>query len=202
MAKRRKVGNVLGLAVLATLVAKPMHPYEVASLLRTRGKEHDMPLRWGSLYTVVGNLEKHGFIAVVENVRHGGRPERTVYRITDAGRAELADWVRELIAEPEPEQPRFMAGLSVAGVLHPDEVTELLAQRRDRMRERLDNRREELARYATEVPRLFLIETEYELALQEAEFAWVESFLDELTTGSFPMLSQWREWHADNWRKS
>src|SRR4051794_25319206 len=57
-----KVGNPLGLAVLAAPRTKPMHPYEVAGLLRERGKDQDMRIKWGSLYTVVGNLEKHGFI--------------------------------------------------------------------------------------------------------------------------------------------
>ncbi len=83
----RKVSNMLGLAVLATVVERPMHPYEMATVIRERGKDQDMTLKWGSLYTVVQNLHRHGFIEVVESARHGGRPERTVYRITDAGRA-------------------------------------------------------------------------------------------------------------------
>ena len=64
MAKRRKVRNLLGLAVLSTVSARPMHPYEMAALMRARGKDRDMDIKWGSLYTVVGNLEKHGFLAV------------------------------------------------------------------------------------------------------------------------------------------
>jgi hypothetical protein len=55
LAKRRRVGNILALAVLATIVQRPMHPYEIASVLRARGKENDMPIKWGSLYTVVAN---------------------------------------------------------------------------------------------------------------------------------------------------
>ena len=39
----------------------------MASVLRSRGKDLDMPIKWGSLYTVVGNLEKHGLIEVVGN---------------------------------------------------------------------------------------------------------------------------------------
>ena len=85
MAKRRKVGNLLGLAVLSAVALKPMHPYEIASVLRERGKDQDIPIKWGSLYTVVANLEKHGFLKAAESVRQGGRPERTVYRITEAG---------------------------------------------------------------------------------------------------------------------
>lgn len=195
MAKRRRVGNLLALAVLSAVVERPMHPYEMASVLRERGKDRDMSIKWGSLYTVVANLERHGLLAAVESGRQGRRPERTVYRITDAGRQELLDWTRELVAVPEPERPRFEAGLSVLGVLGPDEATELLRRRLDRLEAQLTEDRATLARYAREVPRLFLVEVEYDLAIREAEATWVRGLLDELTTGSLPGLAQWRAWH-------
>lgn len=194
MAKRRKVGNMLALAVLSAVMMRPMHPYEMASVLREHGKDQDMKFKWGSLYTVVQNLEKHGFLAVVESGRQGGRPERTVYRITDAGREELADWVRELLAQPEPEFPRFKAALSVVGVLGPDETIELLRQRVVALEEQLDQQRAGLAA-AAHVPRIFLVEAEFDLALREAELAWVRSLLNELTSGSMPGIDLWRTFH-------
>lgn len=195
MAKRRRVGNLLALAVLAALVERPRHPYEIAAVLRARGKDQDMPIKWGSLYTVVANLERHGLLAAVESGRQGRRPERTVYRITEAGRAELVDWTRELIAVPEREQPRFEAGLSVLGVLAPDEALDLLRQRLDRLEGQLAAQRAALAGHAREVPRIFLIEAEYDLAVREAEATWVRGLLDELTTGALPGLAEWRAWH-------
>src|SRR5690349_6150222 len=156
MPKRRRVGNLLALAVLSALIEKPMHPYELATLLRDRGKDQDMPIKWGSLYTVVGNLEKHGLIRATGVDRQGARPERTVYALTDAGHAELVDWVRELVAEPVPELPRFKAGLSVLGVLGPDEVVSLLRRRLAVLDERLAVQRAELASFSPEVPRMFL----------------------------------------------
>jgi DNA-binding PadR family transcriptional regulator len=195
VARRRRVGNLLALGVLSTLVERPMHPYEIASLLRERGKEQDMQIKWGSLYTVVGNLEKHGLIEATESVRQGGRPERTVYRITEDGRAELVDWVRELISIPEREHPRFSAGLSVLVVLSPDEATSLLRQRLGLLQAEIAGEREALARYGQEVPRLFLVEAEYDVAIREAEAAWVGSLIDELASGSMPDLAQWRAWH-------
>ena len=105
MAAKRKVDNLMALAVLATVVQQPMHRYEIASLIRARGKDQDMDVKWGSLYTVVQNLAKHGFLEVVGTSRQGARPERTVYRITEAGRQEMLDWTRELLSTPEPEHP-------------------------------------------------------------------------------------------------
>jgi DNA-binding PadR family transcriptional regulator len=196
MAVRRRVNNLMALAVLAATLARPMYPYEMTSALRQWGKDQDMKIKWGSLYTVVGNLEKHGLLEAAESNRQGRRPERTIYRITDAGRAELTDWTRELIASPEREQPRFRAGLSVLAILPPDEATNLLRQRLDTLHTQVANQREALAGYAREVPRLFLVEDEYDLAIREAELAWIRGLIDELAGGSFPGLPQWRAWHA------
>ncbi|MEV4767423.1 PadR family transcriptional regulator [Micromonospora chokoriensis] len=195
MAKRRKVGNLLALAVLSALVQRPMHPYEMATTLRAWGKEQDMEIKWGSFYTVIRNLDKHQLIEAVESLREGRRPERTVYRITDAGRAELVDWARELVSTPMPEHPRFRAGLSVLAALHPDEATDLLRQRLDRLDGALRRDRETLAAHLREIPRLFLVESEYDLAMRDAEAAWLRALLVELTSGSYPGLDTWRTFH-------
>src|SRR6202046_3500691 len=105
MAAKRKVDNLMALAVLATVVQQPMHRYEIASLMRARGKDRDMDIKWGSLYTVVQNMEKHGFLETIGNTRQGARPERTVYRITESGKQELVDWTRELVSVPQSEHP-------------------------------------------------------------------------------------------------
>jgi DNA-binding PadR family transcriptional regulator len=195
MAKQRKVANLMALAVLGTVMTRPMHPYEIASVLRTQSKNQDMKIKWGSLYRVVQNLEKHGLVQAVQSERHGGRPERTVYRITQAGRAELVDWVRELVGVPEREELRFKAGLSMLSVLSPDEVVDLLQVRIGALEEQIAAAGVELARHATEVPRLFLVESEYELAVRTAEARWARGLLREITDGSLPGLAQWREFH-------
>jgi DNA-binding PadR family transcriptional regulator len=195
MAKRRKVGNLLALAVLSTLVHRPMHPYEIATTIRGWGKDQDFDVKWGSFYTVIRNMDKHGLIEAVESTREGRRPERTVYRITDAGRAELTDWARELISTPIPEKPRFRAGLSVLAVLHPDEVIELLRQRLHTMEDTIAAAGATLADYLKTVPRLFLIEAEYDLAMQKAEAEWIRELLTEFEAGTYPGLADWRKIH-------
>jgi DNA-binding PadR family transcriptional regulator len=195
MGRRRKVGNLLALGVLSVVAGGPLHPYEMASVLRRRGKDADLDIKWGSLYTVVRNLDKHGLIEAVGSAREGRRPERTVYRITDAGRAELTDWVRELVAVPEREHPRFIAGLSMLAVLAPDEAIDLLRNRLARLEDDLATRRAALGEHRERVERLFLVEAEYELAIVEAEVEWVRGLLGELTSGTFPGLARWQAWH-------
>jgi DNA-binding PadR family transcriptional regulator len=191
---KRKVANLMALAVLATLVQRPMHRYEMASVMRAHGKDRDMDIKWGSLYTVVANLEKNGFLEAIDVTRQGARPERTVYQITDAGRAELVAWTRELIAEPEAEHTRFVAGLSVMAVLDPRDVVDLLRRRLQRLTESIDTLQAEVQE-AADVPRLFLIEDEYRIAMTRAEAEWTRSLINELSAGTFPHLDAWQRFH-------
>ena len=195
---RRKVGNLLALPVLAFLDAgTPMHPYQIASVLRRTGKEHDLTIKWGSLYTVVQNLEKHGFIAAVGSTRAGRRPERTSYTITDAGRAELRDWLGELVAVPTTDPPRFQAALSVVGVLAPDVVVARLDDRARALEARAAAERRAIGEATAQgLPRVFLVETEYAVAMAEAEAAWVRSLRAELVEGTLSGVAEWRAYHA------
>ena len=195
MIPKRKVDNLLALAALAELTQRPMHRYELASVLRAHGKERDMNVRLSSLYTVVQNLAKHGFLEAVGTSRQGLRPERTTYRITEAGRREMVEWTRALISEPQPEHHPFTGGLSIMMVLPPEEVIALLQIRLTGLEETIAARRAELSEAKRDVPRLFLSEDEYALAMLEAEAAWVRSLWNELATGTHPDLAGWREWH-------
>jgi DNA-binding PadR family transcriptional regulator len=191
----RPVSNLLGLAVLGVLAQRPMHRYEIATTIREQGKDADMAVKWGSLYTVVGSLERHGFVEAVETTREGARPERTVYRITGAGRVEMADWTRELLADLSTEQTRLTAGLSMLGSLPPDEALTLLRDRLARLDALLADRRDRLAAWRQQVSRLFLVETEYGVAMQQAEADWLRALLADLDSGDFPDLARWRAYH-------
>jgi hypothetical protein len=39
------------------------------------------------------------------------------------------------------------------------------------------------------------VEAEYDLALRSAEATWVRSLIEELSSGGFPGLAEWRAWH-------
>ena len=110
----RRRSNPLALAVLACLSERPMHPYEMAATMRTRGQDQSIRLNYGSLYGVVENLLKRGLLEEQEVVREGRRPERTVYRITDEGRAEFSRWIDEFAQRgPQDDQVRSPLLLSV-----------------------------------------------------------------------------------------
>ncbi|MEU6354538.1 PadR family transcriptional regulator [Streptomyces sp. NPDC047072] len=193
--QRRKLRNPLALAVLAMLWQKPMHPYEIAQTLRRQGKDSSTKINYGSLYTVVQSLEKHGFVEVTDVERQGNRPERTVYGITAAGRQETTEWMSDLVAYPAKEYPIFETALSLLGVLHPDDVVTLLEERLDALLVRAAGERGALEKLTETLPRLFLVENEYQLHMVEAEAAWVRGFLDELRQGTLPGIEEWKSIH-------
>ncbi|HEV8651909.1 MAG TPA: PadR family transcriptional regulator [Actinomycetes bacterium] len=198
MAKRRKVGNLLALAVLSYLTREPMHPYELGRTLRDHDDARSIKFNHGSLYMVVQQLAKAGFIVAQETTRDGRRPERTVYALTDAGRHELRDWLRELAEVPQHEYPHFVAALSLIGALPPSEVVELLGRRLRRLAEQRAEIRDLIgSTLAGGVHPLFLVEEEYRLALLDAETRFVERFIEQITHPETGWGRLWAEFHGE-----
>lgn len=195
VAKRRKLGNPLALTVMVLLAERSMHPYEIAQTLRRRGKEHSVKINFGSLYTVVQNLEKHGFVEVTGVQRQGNRPERTLYGITEAGRAEMLDWLSDLIAVPAVEFPLFDTALSLLPVLPPDEVAELLLDREQAQSVRAAALRGVLAQLGGMLPRVFVVESEYQLHMIEAQLEWIRGFRKEIADSTISGIEEWKSFH-------
>src|SRR3954453_13235455 len=193
---RRRVSNPLALAVLSCLSEKPMHPYEISTTLRTRGKEKSIKLNYGSLYAVVESLQKHGLITARETKRDGRRPERTVYEITGAGAEEFEDWLAELLSTPVREFTSLEAGLSLMPGLPPDEVARLLDERCDRLR--IELRALDAAGEVGEemgLPEVFAVESHYRHAMLTAELAFVTGLVKRIRSGEFGGTGVWRRMH-------
>jgi DNA-binding PadR family transcriptional regulator len=194
---RRRVSNPLALAVLGCLNERPMHPYEISTTLRERGKEGSIKLNYGSLYAVVEALQKHHLIEAQETTREGRRPERTVYAITPAGLEEFEDWLAELLSTPVKEYLAFEAGLSLIPALPPDEVARLLDHRAERLRIEIRalEATHDVAREG-KLPDLFLIESLYRLALLAAELDFVNQLVADIRTGRLGGTQIWRRIHG------
>jgi DNA-binding PadR family transcriptional regulator len=193
---RRRVSNPLALAVLGCLSEQPMHPYEISSTLRTRGKEQSIKLNYGSLYSVVESLQKHALIRPLETTRDGRRPERTVYEITPAGTEEFEDWLAELLSTPARDFTSLEAGLSLMAGLPPDEVARLLLERAERLRRELLALEASLAMAAEmQLPDIFLVESHYRRTMLTAELEFVSTLAKSIRSGSFSGTSTWRRIH-------
>lgn len=196
MAPRTR-NNPLALAVLAALWERPMHPYEISLTLRERRKEESVRLNFGSLYSVVDSLERHGLIEAASVEREGNRPTRTVYRITDAGATEAIDWMTDLVREPVKEFPQFEAALSFLPLLAPDDVVRLLRIRSETLRLGLmAGAATRQAAHGQGLPEIFAIESEYAAALQSAELAFVDDLAARIADGTLGGTDLWRQMHA------
>ncbi|MBD7998084.1 MULTISPECIES: PadR family transcriptional regulator [Oerskovia] len=190
-ATARRRGNPLALAVLAQLGDKPMHPYEIARVLKDGRKDESVRLNYGSLYSVITALVRDGFIEPAGTEQDGNRPQRTVYRLTEAGREEVDDWMRSLLETPVKEFPQFMAALSFMQVLAPDDAATLLRTRLVALRVAVSRLEDDLERRVEEVPAPFTAETEYELALLLAELRYTEVLVRRLGDGTLRGLDAW-----------
>lgn len=191
--QRRDVTNPLALAVLALLFERPMHPYQIASLMRNRAIHEAIKLNYGSLYTVVDLLLRNGLIEAQSTVREGRRPERTVYRLTAAGRTHFEGWLRDLLRTPAKEYTQFAAGLAFAAAVDPAELGEILDQRARLIEADLAQARVILDGLRERgLPRLFMLEAEHAVMLREAELRWVGELTGALGDGSlaFPTAEE------------
>lgn len=195
---KRRLSNPLALAVLVLLYERAMHPYEMACTLRERHKEASIKLNYGSLYTVIEQLQREKFILARETVREGKRPEKTVYELTSSGQTELINWMRELVSDPVKEYPQFEAALSLLPALPPDEVVELLEIRVNLLKKVLESRGDN-GRFckAMQLPRLFSLEREYHNEMTRAECRFAEQLLSDIKHDVGGLKSSWIELRRD-----
>lgn len=196
MASVRNRSNPLALAVLVSLLERPMHPYEVAATLRKRQKHRSVRLNYGALYGVVDSLSKRGLIEPREIERSGRLPERTVYQLTESGRVEVNDWLTDLLSTPTVEYPQFVAALSFLPALPPEQVVELLTERYQQlviedahasaMRELMDKHG---------LPRLFRVEEEFRDRMRTAEMEYVKALVHDIAAGGLEGIDWWRQIH-------
>ena len=180
-----------GLTVLALLGAGPLHPYGMQRLIKSWGKDEVVNIgQRANLYKTIRRLHQAGLIAVRQTERTRQYPERTVYELTEEGRRTGLRWLRDMLATPRNEYPVFPVALSFAMSLDPEELKDLLSQRLAAVQARLAELDSQLQDYRETVPRIALIETEYQHAVLHAEARWLTSVIDDLKSGKL-------SWHQD-----
>ncbi|WP_417451206.1 PadR family transcriptional regulator [Kordiimonas sp.] len=84
--------------ILGLLHRDDMHPYEIKRRLKNAHAETYIDFDVGTLYYAVRRLAKDGLIEERGRESVGGRAERTIYGITDDGRARFHDLMGEILA--------------------------------------------------------------------------------------------------------
>jgi DNA-binding PadR family transcriptional regulator len=175
----------LALAVLGLLEVGPLHPYAIGRLLKLWGKDQVVNVgQRSNLYRTINRLTESGLIAILQTERDQQFPERTVYEITEEGCLASREWLTEILSTPRNEFPEFPAALSFAMLLEPGAARAVLAQRAAALRDEYTRLDADLSRYSADLPRVTLLEAEYQRAAIVAELAWVDGIVDDLDAGT------------------
>lgn len=189
MADPTRPRSPLAMVLLALIWEGPMHPYRMQQLIEQRGKNKVANVaRRNSVYQTIESLRHSGLIAVRGTARDEGRPERTVYEITEEGDRTLRIWLSTMISTPAREFPDFPAALSTVALITPALFADLLEERVRHLTERLAELSDEAA---AELPRLFLIEDEYRRVMTEAELGWIRGLIADLRAGRLTWDEEW-----------
>jgi DNA-binding PadR family transcriptional regulator len=173
------------LAVVALLRIGPLHPYGMQRLLKAWGKDKVVNVgQRANLYKTIKRLQDAGLVAVAHVERETQYPERTVYQLTDAGRQAGEEWVAALLATPRNEFPEFPAAVSFLMLLEPDKAREVLETRSVAVQAAVAAFDYELATYGPTLPRVTLLETEYQRAVAAAELDWLTAVVADLRSGA------------------
>jgi DNA-binding PadR family transcriptional regulator len=172
----------LAMLLLALLVEAPMHPYRMQQVIKERGQDQLVNVaQRNSVYQALDRLVREGLARAGETTREAGRPERTIYEITEEGAATFRRWLLEMLPAPAREFPEFPVALSFLALLSPAETRELLDRRVEALQERVTAID---AQAPAGLPRLFLMEDEYRGAMLRAELEWLRRVVRDLDDGT------------------
>jgi DNA-binding PadR family transcriptional regulator len=175
----------LSVILLGMLFDEPMHAYRMQKSIKQKGVDKIVNVRRrASVYQALERLLRLGLIEVQEAIQIGNHPDRVIYAITDRGREMAIAWLPKMLATVSADFPRFPAAVSLLAMLSPDEARKHFEFRADAVRNELSRLGAEKLK-AAELPRLSLLNNEYQTALLRAELAWIQAVIDDLTSGLF-----------------
>ncbi len=169
-----------------------MHPYHMQCLIKERGKDQVINVAHrASLYQTINQLLRAGLITTWETSRQEGFPERTIYRLTEKGHETAVAWLREMLSTPAREFPEFPAAVSLLPMLPPEDAARQLELRAARLADQIACLDRELQASAAGLARLFLLESEYQRVVVEAELNWVKGVIADLRRGQLTWSGEW-----------
>jgi DNA-binding PadR family transcriptional regulator len=158
-----------------------MHGYEMFQTLTARHQDRIVKVRQGSLYHAVYRLAEEDLIRPTLTGRNGNRPERTTFEITAEGTAALTERVRELVASPVNEFPRFVVALAEIGNLDRDSAVAAVGDRIAALEDDLAEL--ETLTHVRAAQNIHQAALDYLLAMTRAQLDWLRGFASSLQSG-------------------
>jgi DNA-binding PadR family transcriptional regulator len=160
--------------ILALLDEAPSHGYHLKTAFerRTGG---NWALNIGQVYTTIQRLERDGLVQAQAPNRAADDDDRREYRITPAGRAQLATWFESPVVPEAPARDELTIKVLLAVAAGDVDVTALLQRQRRASIEQLQayTRRKAQADPARDTA--FLILLDALIFRTEAEIRWLDA---------------------------
>lgn len=161
------------LLLLGIMMEGKMHGYQINEYV-----QHVMSfytdIKKSTTYFVLEQLEKDGYVTH-EVEREGRRPERRVYEITEKGKSQFFDLLRENIGSYTPTHSSDNIGITFLGKLKPSEAKELLKAKKQKIQA-------EIGKFTGVQDHGVYLKyvLEHSLAYLNADLKWVNSILKNI----------------------
>jgi DNA-binding PadR family transcriptional regulator len=170
------------------VVGVPLHGYEVRQESEKWSADKWANVAYGSIYHALNKMRQEGLVEVIDAEQVGKRPARTVYQVTDRGRAEFERLLRGYWVQVRPLIDPFQVAIAFMDRLPREELLTVLRRRAVLLRAELEVfaygaetklRSVEVARHIAENLRLARSRLEVELH-------WVEQAIEKVDRGELP----------------
>lgn len=121
-------------AILGFLSFTPFSGYDLKKAF-DRSVQHFWPANQSQIYRTLAQLDEEGLVEK-EVVEREERLDMKIYNITEAGRAELHQWLSTPLPEHDLREP-FLIQIYFGGKLNDEEILNLLRQKLKETEERL-----------------------------------------------------------------
>ncbi len=119
------------LFVLGIIYLQDVHGYEIKEVAKLWGVERWANIRFGSIYHALDKLEEEKLIVELRLEQDGGRPPRTMYRITEPGEYAFFQLLRHTCRTANFETRDIDMALAFIDQLPPSERVSLLSEYRE-----------------------------------------------------------------------
>ena len=165
---------------------QPVHGYDVRRELISWHAEEWANVAPGSIYNALKSLARDRLVEVEGTDQVGARPERTTYRITPRGEAEMMELLRETLWQVQMPVDPLVGALSLMWFLERKELIKALEARTLKIKG-------DLAHAAHAIEAIDDVETPIHVrammqllnARLASELAWSEAFRAELAAGKY-----------------
>jgi len=175
-------------AILGLLAQRPRHGYELRAAFEALvGGEENWDVKPAQIYTTLARLEESGLVEE-EAVEQEGGPEKRIYAITPAGRAELDTWFTTGV-ESAHQRDEFFVKLMLSLAVDGANPRKVIRTQRARLYQELHDvtAQRQQANPETELAHILLLDKT--VMHLEADLRWldmVEARLDEVRRQPLP----------------